>query len=254
MRIQYVSDLHLERYDNAVYISRNPLDVVGDILVIAGDTFPLREFEGYKKHIFFDWCAANFRETLLIPGNHEYYGSNVDAFPGAWRREIRPNVAMYQNKRVRIDNFDFILSTLWTHVPGRDWLAVKMGMQDFRTIRTNAGSFTAYDYNIIHRCDLYFIQDAVSESDAEHKVVVTHHVPSFRCVSPEFKDSRLHAVFAVDLTDLIERSGVDAWIYGHSHRSIEMTIGKTRMLSNQLGYVVYREYNNGYKSNKYIDI
>ena len=34
MKIQYASDLHLEFSDNASYIKYNPLEVVGDILVL----------------------------------------------------------------------------------------------------------------------------------------------------------------------------------------------------------------------------
>ena len=37
MKIQYASDLHLELRENMNYIKSNPLPVVGDILVLAGD-------------------------------------------------------------------------------------------------------------------------------------------------------------------------------------------------------------------------
>ena len=37
MKIQYASDLHLELRENMNYIKSNPLPVVGDILVLAGE-------------------------------------------------------------------------------------------------------------------------------------------------------------------------------------------------------------------------
>ena len=43
MRIQYMSDLHLELWDNSRYIQANEFEVVGDVLVLAGDTFYLRD-------------------------------------------------------------------------------------------------------------------------------------------------------------------------------------------------------------------
>ena len=36
MRIQYMSDLHMELWDNSRYIRANEFEVVGDVLVLAG--------------------------------------------------------------------------------------------------------------------------------------------------------------------------------------------------------------------------
>lgn len=254
MNIQYVSDLHLEIFDNAVFIARNPFKIAGDILVIAGDTIPLREIDSYKKHTFFDWCSANFKETLLVPGNHEYYRDNIDRYPESWVEDIRQNVHIYQNSCIRIGDTDFILSTLWTHIPGKEWLALKRNMQDFRLIRTDAGSFTATDYNALHARDLAYIKEAVAHSNAKRKVVITHHVPSKLCVAPEFTRSNIGSGFSVDLTDYIERSNIDVWVYGHSHRSVETVIGKTRLVSNQVGYVLYREYKGNFVNDKYVEL
>ena len=43
MRIQYMSDLHMELWDNSRYIRTNELEAKGDVLVLAGDTFYLRD-------------------------------------------------------------------------------------------------------------------------------------------------------------------------------------------------------------------
>jgi len=44
------------------------------------------------------------------------------------------------------------------------------------------------------------------------------------------------------LADYIDDSGIDYWIYGHSHRNIDNTIGTTRCLCNQFGYVSHNEH------------
>ena len=38
MRIQFVSDLHLEFQANQAYLAEHPLVVTGDMLLVAGDT------------------------------------------------------------------------------------------------------------------------------------------------------------------------------------------------------------------------
>ena len=68
-----------------------------------------------------------------MPGNHEYYQNyDVLADGDSWSREILPNVHYHQNKVVRIDNVDFILSTLWSHIHPEDECVVRQGMYDFR--------------------------------------------------------------------------------------------------------------------------
>lgn len=254
MKVQYVSDLHLEFYDNSVFLARGPLKVAGDVLVIAGDTLPLRDFDSYKRHRFFDWCSDNYKETFLIPGNHEYYRDDISKYPDSWRLELRKNVAMYENACVKVDNTDFILSTLWSHIPMSMWLTLKHGMSDFTLIKYDGKPLTATPYNELHERDLAFVKDAVSKSDATHKVVVTHHVPSRLLVAKEFKGSSLESGFTVDLTDYITTSDIDIWVYGHSHRSIETVIGNTRMASNQVGYVAYGEYGKNFSGDRAVDL
>lgn len=41
MKIQYMSDLHMEFAENSRYIKHNEFPVTGDVLVLAGDTFYL---------------------------------------------------------------------------------------------------------------------------------------------------------------------------------------------------------------------
>lgn len=88
-----------------------------------------------------------------------------------------------------------------------------------------------------------FLTKALSKSKAGKRIVVTHHVPTGLCISNEFKGNIFNGAFVAELTDLIASSDIDYWIYGHSHRNIgEVTVGQTKVISNQLGYVVAGEH------------
>ena len=59
----------------------------------------------------------------------------------------------------------------------------------------------------------------------------------------KYKGTTINEAFAVELFDLIEDSNIDYWIYGHHHSNTsDFTIGKTRLLTNQVGYVSHDEH------------
>jgi hypothetical protein len=41
---------------------------------------------------------------------------------------------------------------------------------------------------------------------------------------------------SLDMVEVIERHQPTLWVYGHTHECDDQTIGKTRIISNQLGY------------------
>ena len=254
MKIQYASDIHLELSDNSRFINTMPFEVTGDVLVFAGDIAYLCD-KTLPNIKFWKWASANYREVLLVPGNHEFYGNgDVLAYGDSWNREILPNVHYYQNKVVRIDDTDFILSTLWSHIQPQDEYFVSRGMNDFRQIRCGGRRFTTDDFNAEHQKCLSFIKQSVAENTAEHIVVVTHHLPSLAVVAPQHRGSLLNSAFATELGDFIADSRIDVWIFGHSHANEEATIGNTRLVCNQLGYVSYGEHLGGFDGGKFIEI
>lgn len=242
MKIQYASDLHLEFADNWRYLKQNPLQVSGDILILAGDIGYLED-QSYQNHPFWDWASENYNQVLIVLGNHEFYKYyDLSTMQDGIVVEIRPNVHYYYNKVVRIEDADFVLSTLWSRIDEKDAPYTEQCVTDFHRIMYGANILTHREFNQEHSKCLQFIKRSVEGSTAKFKVVVTHHVPSFQLCAPEFEGSSLNGAFTVGLEDYIKDSNIDYWIYGHSHRNIEKTIGKTHCLCNQLGYVFANEH------------
>ena len=89
-----------------------------------------------------------------------------------------------------------------------------------------------------------WLSGALAASTAEHKVVVTHHCPTVRKEFNNYPGGALNSAFQVDLDAFIETSGVDYWIYGHTHYTggSGTKKGNTTLLCNQLGYVFQNEH------------
>lgn len=242
MRIQYASDLHLEFADNWRYLRGHPLQVSGNILLLAGDIGYLGD-QNYQNHPFWDWSSENYNQVLVVLGNHEFYKFyDLSTMQDGVVGEIRSNVHYYYNKVVRIEDVDFILSTLWSTIDETNAPYTEQCVTDFRRIKFGKNILTHREFNQEHDRCVRFIKKAVKESTAKSKVVATHHVPSFQLCASEFYGSSLNGAFTVELEDYIKDCGVDYWIYGHSHRNIERTIGMTHCLCNQLGYVFANEH------------
>lgn len=253
MKIQYCSDLHLELKDNSRYIKYNPIEPKGDILILAGDiTYRCEE---YFKHNFFKYVSDNFKSVYMISGNHEFYkGCDLKIQDKPEMTAILDNVFIINNKSVIIDNTNFIFTTLWSKINAEYELNIKTFITDFKLIKYHSNILTTSDFNRLHEKSLKFLEKAIDENKLKKMIVVTHHLPSDLCIPEEFKGNSLNSAFATNLSSFIEKSNVDYWIYGHSHRNVPLRkIGKTKLVTNQLGYVAYNE-NIGYKNDATIVI
>ena len=254
MKIQYASDLHLEFADNwRILKQEEPMNIRGDILVLAGDIGYLGD-DNYQTHPFWDWASENYQQVIVALGNHEFYKFyNLSSMHDGLIGEIRPNIHYYYNAVVHIQDIDIIVSTLWANITLEDAYITEHSVTDFRRILYGENILTFADFNREHKRCLEFVKQSVADSTAKHIIVVTHHVPSFQLMSPEFLESHINGAFTVELADYIATSGIDYWIYGHSHRNIDKTIGTTRCVCNQFGYAFHNEHLT-FDRNKIIEI
>jgi len=240
MKIQYASDLHLEFIENKAFLNENPLQIVGDVLLLAGDIVPFRLLE--KHNDFFSFLSDSFAATYWVPGNHEYYHFNIATKSGVVNEKIRSNIFLVNNTSVIHDDVKFIFSTLWSKInPVIEW-HIESGMGDFYVIKYRGYRLTIQQYNELHADSLAFLKQELAAAKSIKNVVVTHHVPTYKNYPLKHKESVLNDAFAIELSDLIEATAPDYWIYGHTHvNTPDFEIGKTRLITNQLGYLKYGE-------------
>jgi predicted phosphohydrolase len=251
-KIQYASDLHLEFTANKEFLKLHPLQPVGDVLILAGDIVP---FTIMDKHMdFFTRLGDRFEQVYWLPGNHEYYGFDASKKCGGLLEKIRANVSLVNNFSIVHDGVKLIFSTLWSHIsPAHEW-EIERGMNDFRVIWFGDFRFSAQRYNQLHAESLAFLKQEVTETQASKMLVFTHHCPTFMHYPEQYKGDVLNEAFAVELYDLIESSPIDYWVYGHHHTNTpEFAIGKTKLLTNQLGYVQRNEHQL-FEANKVIEL
>ncbi len=244
MKIQYLSDLHLEfnRHINDYQIA----ECDADVIVLAGDI-------GLSTPKYFKWVLTQTRgtPTIVVLGNHEHYNGEYHATINDWRNAFKgSHVHILENESVDIDGVMFLGATLWTDylfcgIQGEPIMkyVAESSMNDHRCISIETGSqkkrFYPDDAQAMHRQSLAFFEEAIARSDAKKTVVVTHHAPSRHSVAPIYKGDNLNAAFASHLDKWILKHKPAAWIHGHMHSSFDYLVGDTQVVCNPRGYSPY---------------
>lgn len=223
MKIALASDLHFEFHDDdgAWLVARLP---AADVLVCAGDLTTCRAGIPSAARLLCD----RYAHVVFVAGNHEHYHSSFHEVRSELQRasDELGNLHVLDNSICEISGIRFVGTTMWfRRLPGIETLQHRLN--DFRCIED--ASRLLYEENEV-ACA--FLQREVSRED----VVVTHHLPSLRSVSPLYVDDPVNCFFVCEMEELIERAQPKLWLHGHSHSSCDYRIGQTRVACNPYGY------------------
>ena len=251
MVVQYASDLHLERPPNAEYLLDHPIEVAGEVLVLAGDITSLNHYKTRKlEKQLFKTLSRQFAQVYYVPGNHEFHRS-LDArlLDIPLHEALLPNVFLLHNTTRTYGGVRFAFSTLWSHIDQQNEFALTHGMPDFQLINYRGNRLRPAIYSRdLHGPSRAFLQAELARPVAPPTVVVTHYLPSLQCVHRRHAGSVLEQGFANDLDALILATQPAYWIYGHSHANQPpIQIGQTQLLTNMMGYYLSTE-NNTYRN------
>lgn len=246
MFIRIFSDIHLE---NGGKFTIDHLDTDKDtVLLLPGDLMSI------KRNRMHEWFLNNdlfdrFKHTLVIPGNHEYYGGsivNIDDKMEEYFSKFN-KVTFLQLKTVNIDDVNFIGATLWTDLnkgnPIDKWKAASY-MNDYRYIRDGTKTdpykkrLTTDRTEILHKKHLKFIEDCLYNFEGQKNVVMTHHAPSINSIHPYYRaNSDYNAAYYSELDHLFYDYDISLWCHGHSHQSTVYKNYNTTVVCNPIGYI-----------------
>lgn len=230
MKLQIMSDLHLE-FEPFRYRETD-----ADVVILAGDI-------GVKAKGV-EWAMKIDKPVIYVMGNHEYYGSSLprqlekcqDIANGS-------NVHFLENDIATIDGVNFFGCTLWTdfELHGSEYASKVLAgrhMNDYQAIRSS-GTYSKLHPNKTQELSIEsqkWLDESLKEHEGETNVVVTHHLPSEKSCSSEYKSSNLNPCYASNLEALILDRNPALWVHGHTHDAFDYHIDKTRIICNPKGY------------------
>ena len=232
MKIAYGSDLHLEFYGKDIQneiIKNFSFHEGTDLIVIAGDL-----------HV----GAENVIDTLklileihdipivYVPGNHEYYHSSFEAENKKFLSNMDHDYIHILLKGKYVFGHVGIFGC-YGHLDG-SWKKINRvthgALNDFRLI-------SDFDKRVeLGESEREYLRDSLRNSNADVDIVVTHTMPSPRCISEKYKGSHLNPCFANDWEKEIVDYEPKYWICGHTHDIGKTYIHNTEILINPMGY------------------
>ncbi len=264
MRIQIVSDLHLEFSDINIQNTNNAdvLILGGDIMVASKVLKPESEY-GIRFRDFLKRVSFQFPHVIYIMGNHEFYSDgrwfdSIDIMRAACG--VHENIYMLERDTKVIDDVVFVGGTLWTDMNKFDPLtlhAIQDMMNDYRaTVNDQAGYRRLKPADTVerHRQTIDYFKLILDQNKDKKCVVVGHHSPSHQSVHEQYKSEYLmNGAYHSDLSEMIlDRPQIKLWTHGHTHHPFDYVIGETRVVCNPRGYDGYE--NTGWDPEKVVEV
>ena len=252
MKFIVISDLHGD-----IGFMRDLPEQKDTILLVPGDIHEVR-----RKKQYFDMLqlmSNKFKEVLMVPGNHEYYHTNITKAHRILKEfdnEIE-NFHFLQNDYRIFGDVIILGGTLWTDYDNGNPLTklqAKLGMNDYRYIRHGTPTeywhhrITPEEIEFFHYETKSFLQKSIDKQrevcDNFKTVVMTHHAPSFNSVDPVYKDNNLNGCYCSSMDYFVDSLGAQVWVHGHVHCSHDYMLGDTRVICNPLGYALGTKHEN----------
>jgi len=274
LKIHLISDLHTEFNPYTV----TPPPGGCDVVVLAGDVGGTQRIGRIETVLR---AAARIAPTVYIAGNHEFYGSSVEASDvrlqnlseyvtkdlAIKEKGTHPVHYLSQGKTVEIAGALFWGATLWSDfcLYGTPEFSMKVaesaavGVNDFRAITVDGKLVTAKWMLQQHLSERNTLEkaDGLARSKGLPLVVVSHFMPSPGSVHPKYRGNGLTPYFASNLDDLMagprRLKSLKLVVHGHCHDACDHVVGDVRVVANPYGYRS-EQGKNGFEKHLVIEI
>lgn len=249
VKIQIISDLHLEFMDNLPEFLNNDY-IKAEYLFLAGDIGYVN-YPEYNTGLFYEfiaWCCNNYKKIFYVMGNHESYDTdmiNVKKSLLNISKEKTNFIFLDVDVTSNIKNYKVIGCTLWSH-PDRDGYQY---MNDKNFIKINNEPIKREDIINIHKEHKKWLRENLNKNT----IVMTHHLPSFYLIHPDFNTQQFekyNSAYASECDDIVKKA--KCWIYGHTHKANDTILFNTRCICNPVGYINEDKKKTGFTSNYFI--
>ena len=247
MKIQLLSDLHLESHPNW---HATPVPGV-DLLVLAGDIGSYQSSSQLQDPHFgltaFSAAAGWPTPVVFVPGNHEYDGFEFEQ-AHARLQDTCAQLGLHWLERESwltpwsgLDGRPVRLlgTTLWSDfeaLPGRQekaFRAANFYLQKTHTIWRGEPMLAPQLREQALLCQQW-LRAALAQPFDGHTVVITHFAPSLRSADPRYGLSTGTAGFCNALDSLLPQAQL--WLHGHLHAPSDYQENGCRVVANPLGY------------------
>lgn len=233
LRIAAMSDIHCEFHADrgkSFINSLSPDDL--DVLILAGDISIVRD--SMLLETLNRFCSKfKNQKIIFVHGNHEFYGSDRKTVTGMTREAEKknPNLIWLDNEIATIRGQRFVGSPLWFpyHYENARW---EKNIGDFAEIK----NFKDWIYSENQK-SINFLRSEIMSGD----IVISHHLPTRKSTSLQYKNSPLNRFFVCDIENIIIKKMPALWVHGHTHSSLDYWIGDARVLCNPFGYARMEE-------------
>jgi hypothetical protein len=260
MRIQLLSDLHLEREPDWFPAPLPDIDVLvlaGDIgsyqpsSQLGGDDFGLARFSPLLP------CAP-WKRVLYVPGNHEFDALDFDETQARLRALCaRLGIEWLDREVITIGAARFVGATLWADFDAlamretsltlqlkqreKAFRAANFYLRKFTTLK-NGEPVLAEGWREMSLADQRWLREALETPFDGTTIAVTHFAPSLRSADPRYGLVPGTAGFCNSMDDFLPLA--DLWFHGHLHCCNDYVASGTaegrdwrcRVVANPLGY------------------